>query len=183
MLFSVDVRHRQALLARQIRIGGEILLQRAFDIAGTGVLPFDAVAVVTVHAAQQATDLGLGGVTRAHAQGSGSADEIAGALQQWIQSRLRWHQRRKVIRMVIIRDNLRIHLRDFKLHLFTLENANLSQIYARLNAKLFRVLHSAQIHLYYAGATSPAGTACCAGAANAFQRARACTTPASFTWP
>ena len=57
--FGADVGDCQALLAREVGVGGKVLLQRALDVAGAGVLTLDPVGVVRVHAAQELAQFGL----------------------------------------------------------------------------------------------------------------------------
>lgn len=71
--FGADVSHGQALLARQIGIAGEVLLQRRLDVAGPGVSTLDAVGLVRIHSAQQLARLLLRTLGRHCAQCIGRA--------------------------------------------------------------------------------------------------------------
>ena len=60
-LLGVNVGHGKSLLAREVGIRREVVLQRSINVARTRVLAFDSVRVVAVHRTQQDAQLALRG--------------------------------------------------------------------------------------------------------------------------
>lgn len=132
--FRSDMGDRKSLPSRHIRVRRKVLLKRSFDLDRSSVFALELVRVVGVHCPQKNLELLVSCSPRP--QRCCGACEITGALKQRTQDSFFGQQGFELMRRVVARDLLRVHLRDCMRVNFSLRTPRICEFFCEITCDL-----------------------------------------------